>query len=308
MRQATTARYAFLLLGLAWCAAAPASVPALGQEAKPDKPRKDETADATTVKPVRVDVLSLQVSKLPRNQFGQGIKPGTNENIAFWLANAGTAVDLRITLDRNAARFVEGSSRVLRFSDDRGGDLTKPRDDDPINTFFPDNKPILVKPGPRLDEAEVILRAPGVPKPGATRIKVHADLVFLAGSDEQTAEVRDLEPKPGTSATIGPVKLTFKDPKDMPVPPHGFRRPANVPAPTIAFDYQPVEKAIRSLVLLGPDGRAVATVDGSSFNGTRGGSVWLTIPAAEKVHFKVIYYDKASEITVPIRVETGVGF
>ncbi len=306
MGQATTARCAFLLLGLAWCAAEPA--PARDQEAKTDKPRKQEAADATTVKPVRVDVLSLQVSKLPRNQFGQGIKPGTNENVAFWLANAGTAVDLRITLDRNAARFVEGSSRLLRFADDRGGDLTRPRDGEPINTFFPDNKPILVKPGPRLDEAEVILRVPGVPKPGATRIKVHADLVFLAGSDEQTAEVRDLEPKPGTSATIGPVQLKFRDPKDMPVPPHGFKGPGIVPAPTIAFDYQPVEKAIRSLVLLGPDGRAATTVDGSSFNGARGGSVWFTIPAAERVHLKVIYYDKAREITVPIRLETGVGF
>lgn len=308
MRPTTTARCAFLLLGLAWCAAGSGSAPALGQEVKTDKPRKEETADATTIRPVRVDVLSLQVSKLPRNQFGQGIKPGTNENVAFWLANAGTAVDLRITLDRNAARFLEGSSRIVRFADDRGGDLTKPRDDEPINTFFPDNKPIVVKPGPRLDEAEVILRVPGVPKPGATRIKVHADLVILAGSDERTAEARDLEPKPGTSATIGPVKLKFREPKGLPAPPRGFPRPGNTPAPTIAFDYEPVEKAVRSLVLLGPDGRAAATVDGGSFNGTRGGSVWFTIPAAETVHLKVIYYEKASEITVPVRVETGVGF
>ncbi|MHB1561804.1 MAG: hypothetical protein ACYC61_30510 [Isosphaeraceae bacterium] len=306
MRQEAISRCAVVMLSLAWfwCAVAPA----FAQEARSDEGKKGRAADATTVKPVRVDVLSLQVSKLPRDQFGHGIKPVTNENVAFWLANAGTAVDLRITLDRNADRFVEGSSRVLRFVDDRGGDLTKPRDDEPINTFFPDNKLILVKPGPRLDEAEVILRAPGVPKPGATRIKVHADLVFLAGSDEQTAEVRDLEPKPGTSATIGPVKLKFRDPKDLPAPPRGFPRPGNAPAPTIAFDYQPVEKAIRSLALLGPDGRAVTTVDGSSFNGTRGGTVWFTIPAAEKVHLKVIYYEKASEITVPIRIETGVGF
>ncbi len=299
MPRAMTTRCALLMLGLAWCAVAPA------QEAKTEKER---TADASTVKPVRVDVLSLQVSKLPRDQFGHGIKPGTNENVAFWLANVGTAVDLRITLDRNGARFLDGSSRIVRFADDRGGDLMKPRDGEPMNLAFPDNKSIIVKPGPRLDEAEVILRAPGVPKPGATRIKVHADLVFLAGSEEQTAEARDLDPKPGTSATIGPIKLQFKDPKDLRVPALRVQRLKGAEGPSVAFDYEPVEKPIRSLVCLGPDGQAVMTVDGSSFNGTRGGTVWFTIPRQKTLHFKVIYYEKASEITVPIRVDTGVGF
>ena len=100
MRPTTTARCAFLLLGLAWCAAGSGSAPALGQEVKTDKPRKEETADATTIRPVRVDVLSLQVSKLPRNQFGQGIKPGTNENVAFWLAASSRAACSRYCASR----------------------------------------------------------------------------------------------------------------------------------------------------------------------------------------------------------------
>lgn len=306
MPQATTARCAFLMLGLAWCAVAAAA--AWAQDAKTGKAEKQATAGSSTVKPVRVDVLSLQVTKLPRDQFGHGIKPGTNENVAFWLANTGTAIDLRITLDRPGARFLERSSRIVRFADDRDGNLIRPRDDEPIDTIFPDNKPIVVKPGPRRDEAEVILRAPGVPRPGATRIKVHADLVFLAGSDERTVEVRDLEPKPGSSATIGPVKLKFRDPKDLPAPARRIPRLRAVQEPSIAFDYEPVDKAIRSLALVGPDGQAVATADGGSFNKMGGGTMWFTIPAAEKVHLKVIYYDKAGEITVPIRIETGVGF
>lgn len=302
MQRATAARCAFLILSLAWCAVAPA------QEASTAKAGKENGAEASTVKPVRLDVLSLQVSKLPRDQFGHGIKPGTNENVAFWLANAGTAIDLRITLGRNGARFLEGSSRIVRFADDRGSDLMKPRDGEPINMFFADNKSIVVKPGPRLDEAEVILRAPGIPKPGATRIKVRADLVFLAGSEQQTAEARDLDPKPGTSATIGPIKLQFRDPKDVPPPPLRFRRPKGPQDPSVAFDYEPVEKPIRSLVCLGPDGQAATTVDGRSFNGTRGGTVWFTVPRTKKLHLKVVYYEKASEITVPIRIDTGVGF
>ena len=105
------------------------------------------------------------MTKLPRNQFGKGIKLGTNETVAFWLANSGTAVDLRLKLDRPIARWDEHASRLIGFADDKGGDLTRPPDGEKVNQFFDDNKPILVRIGPKSDEAEVILRDTA-PRPG----------------------------------------------------------------------------------------------------------------------------------------------
>lgn len=48
--------------------------------------------EPTAVKPKSVELLSLQVSKLPRDQFGKGKKPGSDFKAAFWLANSGTAL------------------------------------------------------------------------------------------------------------------------------------------------------------------------------------------------------------------------
>jgi hypothetical protein len=301
MRRATRAACALAVSCLAWCGDLSA------QEPKPGK--AGGAADARAVRPIRLDVLSLQVSKLPRDQFGHGTKPGTKENVAFWLANTGTAVDLRIKLDRPVARFNEAASRLVRFADDRDGDLTRLPDGEEINTFFPDNKPIVVKPGPGADEAEIILRAPGTPKPGSTRINVQADLVFVAGSDERTAEARDLDPTPGNRATIGPLSLQFKDPKDLPEIARRFqRRLGGGPGRAVTFAYEPVEKPIRSLICVGTDGEPAATLEGIGFQGNKGGSVWFTAPDAKGLHLRVVYFEKSGEITVPIRVETGVGF
>src|SRR5262249_64165 len=148
--------------------------------------------------------------------FGHGVRPGQRGTVAFWLANSGTAVELRLTLDRTIAQFDERSSRIIRFADDKGGDLMQPPDGNPINAFFPDNKTIVVKPGMKPWEAEVVLRGFGVPARGATKLLIHADLVFLGGTDEKVAERKDLEPRPGTEATVGPLKLRFQDPAQAP--------------------------------------------------------------------------------------------
>jgi hypothetical protein len=279
-------------------------------QAQASKAKNKAASRTTTVLPTRVDLLSLQVSKLPRNEFGQGIKPGANETIAFWLANSGTAVDLRLKLDRLIAQFDEKTSRLLRFADDRGGDLTQPPRGEQVNTFFPENKPFLVKLGPKPDEAEVILRGFGTPAPGATKLQIHADLVFLAGAGEQTAERKGLQPTPGSRATIGPLQLRFKDPQQA-GPFGGFPRTPGADvqnAMQVAFDYQRLEKPIKSVACLNPEGKQVATLEGSFFNGEQGGTVSFGIPKMTRIHLRVVYFEKTGTITVPVRVETGMGF
>jgi hypothetical protein len=278
--------------------------------AQTSKAKKKATSPTTVVRPIQVDVLSLQVSKLPRDDFGHGIKPGTNENIAFWLANSGTAVDLRLTLDRPIARFDEPASRLIRFADDKGGDLTQPPGGRPVNSFFPDNKPIIVKLGPQPQEAEVILRGFGTPAPSGITLQIPADLVFLAGSGEQTAERQGLEPRRGTRATIGPLHLRFTDPRQAgplgrPLAALGGGVQGAMP---VAFDYERLERPIKSMACLNPAGEEVATLEGRSFNGERGGTVWFSIPEMTRIGMRVVSFEKSGAITVPLRLETGVGF
>ena len=258
--------------------------------AQTSEAKKKAESPTVTVQPVQVDLLSLQVSKLPRDGFGHGIKPGTNENVSSWLANSGTAVDLRLALDRPIGRFDEQASRLIRFADDRGGDLAQPPRGVYFDPFFPDNKPMVVKLGPAPQEAEVILRGFGTPAPGGTKLRIDADLVFLAVSGEQTAERKGLEPTPGTTATIGPLRLSFKDPQQaMPLgaPPAGpmmerlaaVRRafgpqagplggPLSAPvsvapgAMPVAFDYERLERPIKSVACLNTEGRGGRDVAG----------------------------------------------
>ena len=264
----------------------------------------------TTVRPKQVDIVALQVTKLPRNEFGQGIKPGTNETVAFWLANSGTAIDLRLKMDRPIARFDETASRLIRFADDKDNDLTRPPDGKEINSFFPDNKPIIVKLGPKPDEAEVILRAYRTPAQGASKLLVHADLVLVAGSEEQTAEAKDLEPKPGSKVTVGPLQLTFKEPRKGggPINPLFSSGRSGTPSMHFEFDYQRPERSIKTLMCLNAKGEPVVTMEGSSFTGPRGGTMILGLPKMDRIHMRVVYFEKSDTITVPIRLETGVGF
>jgi hypothetical protein len=76
----------------------------------------------------------------------------------------------------------------------------------------------------------------------------------------------------------------------------------------VAFDYEPLERTIKSVACLNPAGKPVTTLSGSSLNGEQGGTVWLTIPKMPRINLRVVYFEKSGTITVPVRLETGVGF
>ncbi len=278
----------------------PAQVPKVEPNATPPK---------GTVRPVQVDLLSLQVTKLPRDQFGNGVKPGTGETVGFWLAKSGTVVDLRVKLDRPVARFDETASRLLRFADDKGGDLTRQPVGKKIDPFFEDNKPIRLKLDPKQDAGEVLLLGYGTPTPGATRLLIDADLVFLVGADERRVERKGVEPKPGTKVEVGPLRLTFKDPKAGGFPfgttPGGGNDRDEMP---VALAYEGSDKLIKAVELLDPDGKVATTTTGDWFGAKRGGTVSMGSPKMSRVGVRVIYYDKSESITVPLRIDTGVGF
>jgi hypothetical protein len=281
----------------------------LNAQAQISRSKKKADAPTRTARPLKVDIRSLQVTKLPRDEFGNGIMPGTDEKVAFWLANSGTAVDLLVKLDRTVVAFDEASSRLIRFADDKGNDLTRSTGGAQINQFFPANKLLVVKLGPSADESGVVLRGYGTPAKGALKLQIHADLAFRVGSDEKKAELKAVDPSPGKQATVGPLHLTFIAPDQFGTPPglltEGKAAANSMP---VAFQYGPLSKPIKTVIFLNERGESVHTLTAGMFVSEKGGTVSFSMPQTSRVGVQVVYFDKSELVTVPIRLETGLGF
>lgn len=62
------------------------------------------------------------------------------------------------------------------------------------------------------------------------------------------------------------------------------------------------------LTCLNARGEPVATMEGDSFAGPRGGGVLFVMPSMARIRMRGVYFEETGRITVPIRLETGVGF
>ena len=198
---------------------------------------------------------------------------------------------------------------VARRARRLGGDLTLQPEGKKIDPFFEDNKPIRVKLDPKSDAGEVVLLGYGTPRTGATRLLIDADLVFLVGSGERTAERKGVEPKPGTKVEVGPLRMTFKDPKAGGFPlgttPGGGNQQVEM---QIAVTSTVADKLIKAVEWLDPDGKVATTTTGDWFGAKRGGTVSIGMRRMSRVGIRVVYYETSEAITVPLRIDTGVGF
>jgi hypothetical protein len=77
---------------------------------------------------------------------------------------------------------------------------------------------------------------------------------------------------------------------------------------TVAFDYGPLSKSIKELVFLDSAGKSIKTLESHMFAHDHGGSVSFMMPKVGRIDMKLVYYERSDEITVPLRLEAGVGF
>jgi hypothetical protein len=91
----------------------------------------------------------------------------------------------------------------------------------------------------------------------------------------------------------------------VPLPAPGAAPPGWMP---VAFDYERLERPIKSVGCLNAEGDEVATLSGSSFTGQHGGTYYFHMPKSTRIGLRVVYFGKTDTITVPLRLETGVGF
>ena len=288
----------------------------------PSGGKADDRPVPIRLEPAEVRVFSLQVSDLKRDTFGNGKKPATGDSVAFWLANTGTVVAGRFETDDPVSRFDEEASRLITFSDDRGTDLTLPPDGEEINTFFDNNKPIAVRLGPGSGEGEFVIRGYRVPAADATALKGMAELAFMRLSGRKTAELGEVSLEADTTIEVGPLRLRFVDPErawssprrsgiltpgpDSPVG-DDANRPATPTAEThVAFQTESSRVAIESMEWLDGDGNVLETFKGDNFDTDRM-TFFRERPAAERVTVRVIYYESAEPVILPLRFETGLG-
>ncbi len=256
------------------------SWPAQAQDvaAKPDKPKGISA---------QVDLISLQVTKLARDQFGQGIKGP--DGSAFWLASTGTAVALRFKTDGPILGFDTKASQILRFTDDKGTDLTRPQDGKPVDLFWRGNHPLVLKPGPGFNHGEVLVRGFQIPATGATKLILQASIVIRTGSGEKIAEQKGIPL--GSKVELGPVTVVV-----------GSQDKAGY----VSFSIQGREM-VKQLYFLGSDGKEQGT--GILMPGLAGNRILSLAPKGiDRVSLRLVYYEKIAFRTVLIRLETGLGF
>ena len=117
---------------------------------------------------------------------------------------------------------------------------------------------------------------------------------------EATSIVGQTDPLTGTPPPPGAIRFV----------PFGQRPPALVDQPgkmRVVFDYERFQRPIKSLVCLDSAGEPLANLEGGSLDRARGGTVHLNIPELRRITLRVVYFGKFEKITVPIRLETGVG-
>lgn len=260
-----------------------------------------------TVAPEQVEILSVQVSKLERDQFGHGKMPGTKRRATFWLANSGTALYGRFRVDRTLLRCDEKASRLAAFSDKAGRDLTAAPEGQEINPSFSGNKPLEVELSSDPHEGRFIVRGYRTPTPGATELRMEADLVCTAGSDRRTAVQKDVSLKPGASATAGPVRLSVISADELP----GEFKRRIVEHSSRPFDralvFQPTAIPIETVEFVAPTGKVVQTVSGRGIPDDHPLHVVLRVPETSRVDVRVTYYEDAETIRIPLQASVRLG-
>lgn len=248
-----------------------------------DKPK----ADAKTPG-LKVQVVGLSVHrKDPDSKYGS----------AYGGMSAGTKVYIRAaTVAKNLIEVDADASKLNSFTDDAGTDLKKA---DRYNRWlgsFPrfseDTRSVVIE-----------IQTTGTPKRGAKAITVDAEVVLLAGEDEQT-ETKDLELKAGEKIAIGPVKAELKSVST---------RAWGKSKMSITLESQQSFAAIKKIAFLGADGKELGHSDmGKGSYSSMGGPRTYTHSyglheKVDTVKVKVTYYAKVEKVTVPVSITFGAG-
>ena len=240
---------------------------------------------------LRIEPFSLQVTKLPRDQFGFGVKPWNERKVNGWLANSGTVVAMRVQFESPVLN-VDTEATRLRFTDDKGTDLSPPPDGKWPEHAFTNNKVLDFKRGQGGD-GELTIRGFSTPAAGATKVIVQGNLIAEVGLSDAKVEESTIELSADRSPlAIGPIRMSA----------------VLTRSDRLQVSFQDVRPGFDRIEWIGPDGKSQP--GDPAFIPAKNSSINYQIPESNhpRLTVRVTYYAKTETKTLPIRVETGLGF
>ena len=156
---------------------------------------------------LRVEVLSLTVSKLSPNAFGHGVSPFNDHDVLS--ERAGTVVLAKITPPSPALKLMAKSCRLISFRDNLGTDLFTNSGAGAGDNAFWQNRPLDVLSANEPGYFGVRIRSAQLPARAATNLTAEVLLAFAPTSGEKNESRSSVVIKANEIATVGPVKIKF---------------------------------------------------------------------------------------------------
>jgi hypothetical protein len=273
----------------ATCLLIPLLTAAKLRSAPPSQPASENEDSPPTA--LRIEPYSLQVTKLPRDQFGFGVKPWNERKVTGWLASSGTVLVMRVEF-KPPVLNVNAEATRLRFTDDKGTDLTSPPDGKWPEHAFTNNKVLVFERGNGGD-GELTVRGFSTPAADATKVIVQGNLIAEVGLGDAKVEESTIELSADRSPlAIGPIRMSA----------------VLTRSDRLQISFQDVGPGFDRIEWIGPDGKSQPS--DPAFVPAKNESINYRIPELNnpRLTVRATYYAKTERKTLPIRVETGLGF
>lgn len=258
------------------------------------------------VQPQNIELLSIQVSKLPRDAFGNGKPSWGDSTVSSFVVASGTGLYGVFELEAEGdLTYREDLSSLEKFTDDRGQDLTAYSGEKEINEFFDSNKRLSVKQSSDQTKTLFTIRGYSTPMAGAESLNAEAEVTFLSLSQEKSATVKTK--LFGTSDTIevGPVAFRVAKNSGQVLFRKGRSRFSGKKDWALIMDAR--QKPVKTVEVLDADGNVIWKTTGMAFDG-KSYTQYMEQPPGEPDAVRVTWYEKWELITVPLEIETSLGF
>lgn len=252
-----------------------------------------KAAPAAEAAGAKVELMSLTATKPVENTEGM-------MTFAPLVNGGGTSLTFLVSAgDRQFVGFDSAASKIVAFTDDQGTDLAASARDGNSFGFGPFNA-ALSSDG-KLCQASVTVQ--GVPKSGATKLTFDGTLAIRCGKNEKTEEQKDVALEAQSAIKIGPTPLVVESVQDQDF--------GDVKFMVVLNSSQPRD-AIKSIEFLDADGKVIEQQGmGSGSFGFGDEMTYQTNHGlkakVDKITVRITYYADVETITVPVKIETGLG-
>lgn len=255
-----------------------------------------------TIGDTTIEIMRLEIAR-PAPPAAEPKEQDGFSNMGMPMGNEGTSIHL---LAANPKALVIGmsgkKSRIASLMDDKQTNLLKAgKQDDRFGGGMFGPLQAHVAPGGRRCALEI--KAPKIPARGATKLQLDATVVLLCGADERTVEQKGLNLKKGTKLTIGPVPLTLGQIEDA-----RFGEAKQM----VTFESKQPLSAIKKVEFLSADGKPIKHQSMGSGEGGFNDNITYSVSyglmqKVDSVTVKLTYFDKIEELTLPLKIDIGLG-